>query len=196
MLLKEGEKAINFSLQDVEGRKISLSDFEGKRVLLSFYRDAGCPFCNLRIYELTRYFEEFSKHNLIPVAVFNSSRETIQRYLGKRRRPFPMLSDPNQHIFKLYDVHASWGKLFMGFFNVPRILSAFFRGFGPSLGAFNPLLPADFLLGPDLTVRRAFYSQDAATHLPIKEIFTFLNDRTIGMPPSSVAMARASGQSA
>lgn len=185
MHLREGEKAINFSLQNVDGRKFNLYDFEGKRVLLSFYRDAGCPFCNLRIYELTRYYDEFSRRNLVPVAIFNSSRETIHRYFGKRQRPFPMLADPDQRIFGLYGVPASWGKLFMGFFNFPRMFSAFFRGFGPSLGAMNPLLPADFLLGPDLSVRRAFYSQDAATHIPIKEIFNFLNDRSVGMPPSA-----------
>lgn len=193
MHLKEGEKAVNFALEDIHGRKISLYDFEGKRVLLSFYRDAGCPFCNLRIYELTRYYDEFSRRNLIPVAIFNSSRATIQRYFGKRPRPFPMLADPDQRIFSLYDVRASWGKLFMGFFNFPRMFSAFFRGFGPSLGAMNPLLPADFLIGPDLSVRRAFYAQDAATHIPIKEVFNFLNDRSIGMPPSA-AIARVARQ--
>lgn len=191
MEIKEGQKAINFALEDMHGRKTSLYDFEGKRVLLSFYRDAGCPFCNLRIYELTRYFDEFSRRNLIPVAIFNSSRQTIQRYFGKRQRPFAMLADPDQRIFDLYGVRESWGKLFMGFFNFPRMFSAFFRGFGPSLGAMNPLLPADFLLAPDLSVRRAFYAQDAATHIPIKEVFSFLNDRSIGMPPSPVAMAHA-----
>lgn len=178
MQLKQGEKAINFALEDIEGRRVFLHNLQGKKILLSFYRDAGCPFCNLRIYELTRYFGNFAEKNFVPVAVFNSAPETIRRYLGKRHRPFPMLADPDQRVFQLYGVAESWGKLFMGFFNVPRIASAFLKGFGPSLGAFNPLLPADFLIGPDMTVHQAFYSQDAAAHIPIKDIEAFLAGKT------------------
>jgi peroxiredoxin Q/BCP len=174
MQVSPGQKAVNFALEDIHGRRVYLHDLRGKRILLSFYRDAGCPFCNLRIYELTRYFGDFAAKNFVPVAVFNSKPETVRRYLGKRHRPFPMLADPEQHVFQLYGVTSSWPKLLACFFNMPRILKAFSKGFGPSLGAFNPLLPADFLIDPDLVVQQAFYSQDAAAHIPIRDIETFL----------------------
>ena len=171
--------APDFTLVDAQGRNISLSDFKGKKILLSFYRDAGCPFCNLRLYELTRYYKYFAQKGLITLAVFNSSSQTIKRYMGKHERPFLMLADPGKTVFEQYGVQASWGKLMLGFFKIPRIFSAFSKGFGPSLGAFNPLLPADFLVSPDFSLSQVYYSRDASGHIPMTAIEKFLNDRGI-----------------
>ena len=143
------------------------------------FPDAGCPFCNLRLYELTRYYKYFAQKGLITLAVFNSSPQTIKRYMGKHDRPFLMLADPDKTVFQSYGVESSWGKLLLGFFKIPRIFSAFSKGFGPSLGAFNPLLPADFLISPDFTLSQVYYSRDASGHIPMAAIEKFLNDSEI-----------------
>lgn len=36
-IIKVGEKAIDFSLKDQNGKKVSLKDFKGKKVLLSWH---------------------------------------------------------------------------------------------------------------------------------------------------------------
>lgn len=36
-IIKVGEKAIDFSLKDQNGEKVSLKDFKGKKVLLSWH---------------------------------------------------------------------------------------------------------------------------------------------------------------
>lgn len=36
-IIKKGQKAIDFSLKDQEGKEVALKDFEGKQVLLSFH---------------------------------------------------------------------------------------------------------------------------------------------------------------
>tara|TARA_B100000902_G_scaffold87532_1_gene91593 strand:+ start:382 stop:516 length:135 start_codon:yes stop_codon:yes gene_type:complete len=43
MLLKEGNKAPEFSLPNSDGETVSLSDFKGKRVVLWFFPKANTP---------------------------------------------------------------------------------------------------------------------------------------------------------
>ena len=43
------------------------------------------------------------------------------------------------------------------------------------------LLPADFLLGPDLTIERAYYGRDIGDHLPFSEIEQFLATPTLAL---------------
>jgi len=38
------------------------------------------------------------------------------------------------------------------------------------------LVPADFLIGPDLTVQVAYYGNDMGGHLPIEKIFQWLDN--------------------
>lgn len=173
MQLRRGQEAKNFRLFDNTGEPLSLDQFKGKKILLSFYRDASCPFCNLRIYELTRHHEEFARNGLAMIAVFHSDLKSVNRHVGRRKRPFPMLADPQKRIYELYGVESSWGDLLAAFFDVPRIVSAFTKGFFPGLGAFDPLKPADFLIGPDFSIRDIFYAKDASSHIPIERIRQF-----------------------
>lgn len=44
---------------------------------------------------------------------------------------------------------------------------------------FNPhndvtVLPADFLIGPDLVIQTAYYGKDIGDHLPLEEIYRFV----------------------
>jgi peroxiredoxin Q/BCP len=42
-MLKAGDKAPEFEVQDQEGRKVSLKSLKGKRVVLWFYPKADTP---------------------------------------------------------------------------------------------------------------------------------------------------------
>jgi peroxiredoxin Q/BCP len=42
-MLKEGELAPDFEVQDHEGRRVRLSDYRGKNVVLWFYPKADTP---------------------------------------------------------------------------------------------------------------------------------------------------------
>ena len=52
MRLFAPEHAPALDLVDIHGQPIEISS-SGRLTLLSFFRDAACPFCNFRIYELT-----------------------------------------------------------------------------------------------------------------------------------------------
>ena len=87
--IKAGEKAREFSVKDIEGNPISLGDYQGKYVLLSFFRFASCPFCNLRVHRLSQRYDEWQAKGLEVIAVFESSSQTMQRFVGKQAPPFP-----------------------------------------------------------------------------------------------------------
>ena len=63
MRLSPGQPAVDFSVTDIFGNRISLADYRGKKLLLSFYRYAACPFCNYRVHELKLNFRRFNKRN-------------------------------------------------------------------------------------------------------------------------------------
>ena len=49
MKITVGDKLEEITLPDKDGNSFSLSQTLGKKVLLTFYRIAGCSFCNLRL---------------------------------------------------------------------------------------------------------------------------------------------------
>jgi hypothetical protein len=38
------------------------------------------------------------------------------------------------------------------------------------------MVPADFLIGPDLTVQTAYYGSDIGDHLPLEKIYQWLDN--------------------
>ena len=60
-MLKKGEKAPEFTLQDKEGKTISLSDFLGKKVVLYFYPKDNTPGCTRQACAFAGAYDEFIK---------------------------------------------------------------------------------------------------------------------------------------
>lgn len=58
MRRQPGENVGRLSLPDLDGVTFDLGRLRGKRFMLSFSRFAACPFCNLRVHELTTRFGE------------------------------------------------------------------------------------------------------------------------------------------
>ena len=57
-----GEKAENIKLPAIDGTVFETDSLAGKPYMLSFLRFASCPFCNLRVNELVRRFDEFGDY--------------------------------------------------------------------------------------------------------------------------------------
>lgn len=178
MKIELGQPAPDFEVFDVHGERYSLKSLEGKNILLSFFRDATCPFCNMRVYELTKKYPELEQKGLVMLAFFNSPKDRIIRFVGKKSRPFPMIADPEKDIYKLYSVRSSITGLMMGMFaRIPRLMKAMMLGFPPSMRGDITQMPADFLIGPDLKVKGIYYGKDLADHIPIHILETFASKR-------------------
>ncbi len=173
MRLKEGNKAKLFSVTDFEGNNINLEDYKEKKLLLSFFRYASCALCNLRISQLIQEYDALKEKGLFIIAFFQSSMESMEQYVGKQEVPFPLIPDPERKIYKLFGVEKSWIKFIKG--GLTKTLNkAHKKGFktGKREGQVN-LVPADFLI-ENLVIKRAYYGNSIADHLPLKEIYQFL----------------------
>ena len=61
MKIKVGDKIDEIELPDTNGNMFKLSSTKGKKVLLTFYRIAGCSFCNLRLMEFKKNLMSLEK---------------------------------------------------------------------------------------------------------------------------------------
>jgi peroxiredoxin len=177
MKIQPGQPAKNFSTEDISGKPVTLHDFKGKRLMLSFYRYAACPLCNLRMHQLIQQHASLVEKNLHLVAVFQSPKESILKYVGRQSIPFPVIADPGRMLYQLYGIESSWSGFIKGSLRIASVTSALMKGFFPGkMEGIKSMVPADFLIGPDLTVQMAYYGSDIGDHLPIEKIYQWLDN--------------------
>jgi thioredoxin-dependent peroxiredoxin len=177
--ITDGEPAKGFEVEDMGGQPVRLADYAGRHVLLSFFRFASCPYCNLRVHRMIERYPTYRAQGLEMIAVFESPRESLQRYVGKQQAPFPIIGDPANQLYRLYAVERSWWRLVKTFLT-PRsavttmregTYASMVKGFRPGkIDAGIHRMPADFLIGPDQVVLRAYYGAFPGDHLPFAEI--------------------------
>jgi len=168
-----------FQCHDIYGSEIGLEDYRGKRLLLSFFRYAGCPLCNLRVRRLSERYEELNGAGLHAVAVFESPRESVLKYVLKQSPPFPLVPDPERRLYELYGVTASWKAYFRVGLN-PKVMGEALikeRLMPGKIEGKWAMVPADFLVGPDLLIHEAFYGRDISEHIPLERVERFLGMR-------------------
>ena len=169
-------KSIDFDTKDIYGQPLKLSDFKGKKVMLAFFRDAACPFCNLRVYELTQNYHTWKDKNIEVIAVFSSPAEEVRRYVAKHPRPFRLVSDTDLRIYNQYGVEHSVSALFKAlFFKLPRIIGGILKGGYPQPNPNVKLVPADFLIGPNGEIESVWYGRNTSDHMPMKEVLHFMS---------------------
>ncbi len=162
-----------FTLPTLDGSSVSLGSLRGKRTLLTFFRHAGCPFCNLRVHHLIEAYPRLERLGVQVIGVFGSSLEGLRARVGQQNPPFPLLADPDDAIHNLYGTgHSILG--FMASF-APNGIAAFLEGsrLGITHGQTDgeaTRMPADFLIGPDLRIEAALYGGNAFEHIAIKAL--------------------------
>lgn len=174
MRIKPGDKAPPFARRDSEDVLQRRTGEGDAFTLLCFFRYSGCPYCNLRVSEMIEAAARMEAHNIRVVTVFQSSKEHIDRDVGKQSPPFPIIPDPERELYKLYGVEPSWLKVLRAFFLRPlrAPYAIFAKGFIPRLpdGDMH-MSPADFLIAPDGTVRLAYYGKDISDHVPLQQVY-------------------------
>lgn len=174
MRLFAPELAPLLDLVDIHGQPIMISS-RSRLTLLSFFRDAACPFCNFRIYELTHRHAELAARGLDIVAVFSASRTEVLRFAGQRPRPFQLAADPTSIAHEIYGIERSlWRKLKAIVTRVPTLLKGL-RLVGLAGLDTSNLMPADFLIDEHGCIVEAYYGRDAGDRIPLERVEQFLS---------------------
>ena len=103
-MLKAGDKAPDFTLNDKDGRAVSLSDFRGKKVVLYFYPKDNTPGCTRQACAFSARYGEFERCGIAVVGVSRDSAASHLRFAEKFSLPFVILSDPELDAIKKYGV--------------------------------------------------------------------------------------------
>lgn len=105
-------KAQDFTLPDQDGNEQKLSKYRGKWVILYFYPKDDTPGCTKEACNFRDSFHELQKKDVIIVVISKDSVKSHKKFAEKYQLNFPLLSDENTQVIKLYE---SWGeKKFMG----------------------------------------------------------------------------------
>ena len=161
--LLPGQPAPAFRAQTHDGQDVDLSVYRGKKVLLSFYRYAGCPFCNESLKFMLAYEPSMRQSGIQFLAVFESRADRFPKFIGgKKESPFPLISDPSRSLYGLYRLESKTA----GFFHpivIWRFLRALLQGFrqGWPDGRLNQL-PAYFLISGEGTIESTYYGKHIA----------------------------------
>ena len=178
MKLRAGDRAKDFEATDLFGSRVSLQDYQGKRLMLSFFRYASCPFCNLRVHELSTRLDSLRDKGVSLVAVFQSPEESIRRYAGRQAPPFPIIPDPDRRLYRVYGVEPSWTGFLKGMLRPAAFVSAVSKGYLPGkVEGETAMVPADFLIGPDLVIDHAYYGKDIGDHIPLTAVEEWLRNK-------------------
>jgi peroxiredoxin len=100
-----GALAPAFSLEDIEGRKVSLSDFTNKNhVLLIFVRGDWCPTCHIMIRQYEKNSHVFAEKNIIPIGISPDTTEVNKAMMERFGWKNMLLSDPTQEVASKYGI--------------------------------------------------------------------------------------------
>jgi len=103
MAIQEGKPAPDFTLEDQDGKPVSLSDFAGKQaVLLYFYPKDDTPGCTKEACGFRDDIRAFAKLGVAVLGVSADGAASHQKFIGKYKLPFPLLSDPDRKVMKKY----------------------------------------------------------------------------------------------
>jgi peroxiredoxin len=183
MKLAPGNKAIHFQVIDVHGREINLEAYKGKKVLLTFFRNTACPYCNLRVHQMMRYYDQL-KDNLEMLFFFESKKEIILRSsFHAGINPVPVISDHDKVIYQQYGIGTSlagmlaslvsWDRNYVKTTRAAKAAGVPFGKAAADPEATDSLMPADFLIDENQMIHTAHYGNDMGDHLDIDKIFEF-----------------------
>ncbi len=111
-MLKEGQKAPSFTLDDDHNQKVSLKDFAGKEVVLYFYPKDMTPGCTQEACDFRDNWAAVKKSGAVVLGISADPVKKHEAFKKKYKLPFTLLSDEGKKIIKSYGVWKK--KKFMG----------------------------------------------------------------------------------
>lgn len=126
-MLEAGTKAPDFTLRDSYDNSVSLSDFRGKRIVLYFYPKDNTPGCTRQACAFAASYDAFADMDVVVIGISKDGTASHHKFTEKYQLPFILLSDPDLHAIKAYDVWQEiklYGKVSMGVVRTTYIINA------------------------------------------------------------------------
>lgn len=140
-MVKEGQKAPDFELPSAEGGRVALKDHRGKPVVLYFYPKDDTPGCTREACAFRDAQAQIRKTGAVVLGVSPDSVASHERFKGKYKLNFPLLSDADKTVAKKYGAYGEktmYGKKVVG-----MIRSTFIIDGGGVVGNVFPRVKVD-----------------------------------------------------
>ena len=116
-----GSKAPDFTLIGTGGKRVGLKDFLGKKnLVLYFYPKDSTPGCTMEACAFRDTHSLFEEKNTVILGVSRDGLESHEKFSGKHRLPFLLLSDPDGEACSAYGVYGKKSFLGREFFGIHR----------------------------------------------------------------------------
>jgi peroxiredoxin len=103
--IQKGDKAVDFTLERMDGEVTKLSDYKGKKVILNFWA-TWCPPCKAEMPHMEKFYQENKEHNVVILAVnltaSESDESNVRAFIKDYRLTFPVLMDTDGRIGDTY----------------------------------------------------------------------------------------------
>ncbi|HEO8418333.1 redoxin domain-containing protein [Niallia sp. FSL W8-0635] len=102
--LNIGDKAPNFTIEDLNGNKIQLSDYKGKSVMINFWT-TWCPPCKKEMLDIETFSKEKQDHWVVlAINVDGGNEEGVRQFVQERKLTFPVLLDDKDVVANQYHI--------------------------------------------------------------------------------------------
>jgi peroxiredoxin Q/BCP len=108
-VLKVGDKAPLFELEDERGEVFRLADHAGEKVLLVFYPGDNTPVCTAQLCDYRDGIEAFEGLGVSVVGISGDDGKSHRAFRDKHDLPFSLLCDPGQKVARQYGVKGLLG---------------------------------------------------------------------------------------
>jgi peroxiredoxin Q/BCP len=119
-MLKIGNIAPDFILENEKGEEISFKDFKGKKVVLYFYPKDDTSGCTAEACDFRNNVKVFKKHNTIIIGISKDSVQSHLKFKEKFELPFTLLSDESTEVIKKYGVWKEKSMYRKKYFGIER----------------------------------------------------------------------------
>ncbi len=170
--VKQGDKAPDFALPNVNGETVQLSQLLAKGpVVLVFYRGGWCPYCNLALRSYQAILPEIQLAGATLVAVSPQTPDNSLSASEKMALSFPVLSDSGNKVAREYGL----------VFTVSPEVQAIQQSMGLDLSKVNGSdtwelpFPGSYVIAQNGTIALAFLDPDYTHRLEPDAILTALD---------------------
>lgn len=102
-VLKVGDAAPDFVLEDSDGRSVRLSSFIGNPVVLFFYPKDHTPGCTIEAQRFRQEHDAIQEAGGVVLGVSMDDADSHCSFRDKHDLPFHLLADLDGHVHDLYD---------------------------------------------------------------------------------------------
>lgn len=171
--------APEFQLKDINNRSIVLKEYADQKLLIGFFRHAGCPFCNIRVHNLSKLYEELKPTGFKMIFFFESPVELISMstFHGELS-PIPIISDPEKVWYAKYGLEPSAYKSAVS--HLRSFVGTAFEAYRKKLpmhmmksGESINTIPAEFLIDRGLKIHEVHYSESLTDRMDVGKIRAF-----------------------